>query len=434
MTPTRPIASVLLAIGLAGSGSAADLPFHRRANLVEVAGEDLGPLRGAPIDRLALMALRDGRLRPIPFQVDERDAGGEWVLNVGLQAGRDEDGGALDSNDELVFMLSDAGPRTEERPPEAVATLEIELADPLGEPSRYAYLARYPGPAPRSPVDYAVLDPTTDSIETPAYTLTFSRAIPISWAFLTYKDAAGTPGPNLIDRFKVRASAYLIFGLVEWTVNEEDFASLPVGYVDGPVRVIRRVSSRVEFGMGLEGPHYLLDTVYQRNAIFIPSYVNVAIDVGYFLQDLAIDTYLDLRHFDGWTIRTDHHPEPVAVDGRMSPEEIEMDGQPTDWIALDRGSQAVLSRFHLDEKLATVERTLLYRDDATLEDPPEADPGQKPSLGYRFRDFSGIGAGDYLMMAEIWVFNDHERGREDAFYEALRRPVTPVVRSRTLPP
>lgn len=172
------VCAVAMVTGLRDEGARAEegraLKAATRASLpcrydyIEVGGELLRRFSGTPIKRLSLLALKEGALTPIPFQIDERDPEGSYVMTGGKTAGCDADRGRLDGNDELVFLAEDAGDRlpTKERL-SGGSRIELQVTDPR-YPDRHAwaYLARYDNEAPCSGTDYIKYDPPNDRVIT----------------------------------------------------------------------------------------------------------------------------------------------------------------------------------------------------------------------------------------------------------------------------
>lgn len=79
---------------------AAGLSVARSHDPVIVPGAELVEFAGVPLDELALLSYQGGTWEPVPFQVDEVTASGNYTST--------EDG-LLDANDELVFMGCDGG-------------------------------------------------------------------------------------------------------------------------------------------------------------------------------------------------------------------------------------------------------------------------------------------------------------------------------------
>jgi len=90
-------------------------------------------LLGKEVRFLRLYARRDGAFLPIPFQVDEKDAKGNFVLLSGKEANPRDANGLLDKGEELVFMARDCGDRVrpEGLPPGIEHSEELRLQDPL---------------------------------------------------------------------------------------------------------------------------------------------------------------------------------------------------------------------------------------------------------------------------------------------------------------
>lgn len=150
---------------------------------VVLTGADVPALFGAAPDEIRASAVRDGRLVPIPVQVDERfvydlatvyqgltpddcarrswceDLIGHVVMlgyaDPGTHVGPDPDP-VLDADDEIALMLADFGPRAELAP-----SGTVELAATAGGVTRYAYLAADSpglGPEAEAPVPHVALD------------------------------------------------------------------------------------------------------------------------------------------------------------------------------------------------------------------------------------------------------------------------------------
>src|SRR5690606_34691321 len=121
--------------------------------------------------QLRLERVADGRLEPIRFQLDARDADGEIVLG-----GPDEF--EVDDNDELVFMAADAGGRADPSllPEDCAGALEIELRDPTKEDARaFAYLLAFADAPPLPRVEpYVRFDLEKGEARSDAYRVSYA--------------------------------------------------------------------------------------------------------------------------------------------------------------------------------------------------------------------------------------------------------------------
>ncbi len=248
-TVTGPPHHLALAQGKKAQESAEVDSLHREYDYIEVGGELISRFEGTPIKRLASLALHDGKVKPVPFQIDERDPEGSYVMTGGKTAGCDADHGRLDGNDELVFLVSDAGDRLpQDAEPGCDDRIEIEVTDPR-YPDRHAwvYLARYKKDAPRSEVDYIKYDPENDRVITECCIIGYKK--PSGFMFyndLIYKEEAGGNGKDMMDRIKFRFKIDFLGGKVTLERNEEMISSEVQGWIDGPVRVIRSTLNEVK--------------------------------------------------------------------------------------------------------------------------------------------------------------------------------------------
>src|SRR5579862_5200719 len=76
----RPWLALPAALLLAAAAGATDV---RSAEVVKLPGNEVAMFDGVAIDRLDMLACTTTECHPIPFQVDERDPSGRWVLDQG---------------------------------------------------------------------------------------------------------------------------------------------------------------------------------------------------------------------------------------------------------------------------------------------------------------------------------------------------------------
>ena len=117
MTRVRPILERLSAPRMAQAIAATGNTHFTWLYPMILRAQDYPALEGLPIGQLSVVALHDGRVVPIPFQIDERQ-GRHIAMPDGVQPSGDEKPGVLDPDDVLVFLPCDAGAHTT---PEALA-------------------------------------------------------------------------------------------------------------------------------------------------------------------------------------------------------------------------------------------------------------------------------------------------------------------------
>ena len=213
--------SLVAVAGILSAALALGDPAVRLSEVVRVAGSDLGMLEGHRLDQLTLVSCVRTACRAIPFQIDERDATGNWVLDQGPEPNAGQASGGLDHNDLLLFMATDAGDQARRADLPGWPAVEITVQDPLSGTPRWAYLVAFPHAAPRSEVSYVRYDPANDRVRGRRVSLGFNNGVP---DYLAVAGPSGdTPdGPNLLDRLKVRATATFLWGLIRFSRDESD--------------------------------------------------------------------------------------------------------------------------------------------------------------------------------------------------------------------
>jgi len=310
--------------------------IEREHNPVKISCSSIPRFHGEPVEQCRLYAVQNCEYVPVPFQIDEVDAKGLYVLpkgkrpnrDRGKRAGRRELEGLVDDNDELVFMARDLGDRALEPTllPGATMSAEIEVADPLTEGRGWVYLFIFPDPPAPSSRDYVRFAPEEDRVYAEFFTLGYSPVKDLVYTdYLSVTPAAGGDGKNLIDRMNIRFTASILLRSITFSRHEDDFTSEIIAYKDGPVRVMRRVGNHMRLVLGLESPEVIAYSVYYRNAIESPNTFHLPFDMKTFVKSVEFYGGTDYRNNCAcMTFYTSDAPDGVVVDGRMSDREKEL--------------------------------------------------------------------------------------------------------------
>ncbi len=364
----------------------------RFADIVQVGGSEFPGLSGRPIEQLSVLACAAHACRAIPFQIDERDGEGHWVLDGGALASTDDPPGVLDDNDQVLFMATDAGERVPRASlPAAPHAYEVRITDPLSGTARWAYVLAAVGPSSASTGTYVSYDPQTDRSRGARVTLGFADGIP---NYLAVDD-----GPNLLDRLKVRASATVLFGLLRFSRSEADFRTELLGWRVGPIRVRRVQRQWVRLGWGIRSPAFVTHTLMYRDSAELPVSLRLNFPATFFFHDIQVRAVLDFRNLHGWQVLTENVPQPLTVDGRMTEAKRALNRETGRWFALRGPDVALLQLFESSESLRTVRRRLVYREEGGAVDPPEGVRGEHPGIGYRLDEWQRVGAGWHQLTA-----------------------------------
>lgn len=393
------------------------LPPERALEVLALRGSEFSLLEGCPVDRVVAWACGHGCQR-ILAQVDECDPEGRWVLDVGDDEAHDESRGAFDSTDWLLLAARDLGSRSTNQPPGV--QYEVQVTDPLRNTPLWAYVGcAPPGSQDMPPPPPRVrCEPHQDRVYMEHLVVGFTGAFP-TWLSID-------SGENLLDRFKVRARAKF-FGVIPVRRQESSLQGRVLGWRIGPLRVIRAQQQWVQLGWGIRTP------IFQSYAFFYPDFLDVPVvlrlrfPAAYFFSDIQIRAYVDFRDLRGWQLLLPGHGSPIAIDGRMTPEEAALGAQVPEWFAL-RGPQVTLVQFFgLSPSLRTVQRRFFYRDDIAVTDPPEAAPGEIPGVGYELVDWERVDRGVHSLHAMSFVLPPD--ASPELLIAAQRAPLVTGVRA-----
>lgn len=413
-----PPAIALLAALTCASPVGADT--HLRAwQPVEIEAALVPDLLGSRAESLVALRCVAGACTPIPLQVDERDADGEWALSQGALPNPEDPEGVVDDNDVLLFMLSDAGERDERAARRAGARTEIEIVDPLGFAPRYVYLDSG-GEAGASTRGYVAYDAERDRL-VGRVSLGFAGGIP---QYL----ALQPDGENVLDRLKIRATATFLWGLISITRTEQDLLPDAVTWKAGPIRVIRRQPLQIRIRFGLRSPRFTSTTLFYRDFASLPLRIRLRVPPRRWFTSIRVFGGLDFRHLPGeWTARL---PDGETLPAGCRPEAgVERRERVSGgWFALAGPMLTIVQRLERGATLESVRQETWYRN-GDLDDPPENAPGQCPAAGFTLDDWDGVEGGVHTLTSTSFALPpDLDVG---LFLAAADTPLEVAV--RTLP-
>lgn len=215
------------------------VPISRTLEPAILTGALLPEFAGVPLATLFAYAYDGTQWIPIPFQVDEANANGDYGVEDGL----------LDANDELVFMAMDLGVQvaTNDWLADAGSQLypryELAVTNPLAsEELGWVYLYRSLTLSPPATADYVSWDGVTQRLVAGVYVTGYDD----SHAGSEVLELNGS-GVDVLDRDKLRVEATCyVYGIpIPVTLTEIDLAGQVVmtPTIDGPVRAGRGSTS-----------------------------------------------------------------------------------------------------------------------------------------------------------------------------------------------
>ncbi|UCD86027.1 MAG: hypothetical protein JSU92_07495, partial [Deltaproteobacteria bacterium] len=363
-----------------------DKTLKRKPDPVVVLGKDFGPLIGEPANSLFLYAMKEGKLIPIPFQIDEKDKRDKIIVDKGKKAEPDKDKGLVDDNDELVFMAVDAG----DKAPVGTdigqqAGIEISLNDPLTGEVGWVYLFGFDQPQPLSTIDYSRYAPEEDRIYSRNFSIAYDPARNnMYYEYISMTPAGGGNNTDICDRWIGRLSIRLKVIPKQWQTNEGIFKSDVIGYKDGPVRVVRKVNNYLKLPLGIKALQVELDYIYYADSFKSISTINVPVDVSIFCKQAFLTAGTDYGSGAyGMTVSTDRHG-PATLDGAMSDKEMEMRDKLINYYVLNGPQGTLISRNVFPPGIPLAEGNNIYiMDEPDKPFPPESESG-RVFVGYHF--------------------------------------------------
>ena len=390
-------------------------------------GAQLPTLVGSSESHFEVLAIRDGNLKPIPFQVDEVLPDGSWALPDGPEPSADDRPGILGKDDEVVMMISDLGARAKTgsagMPPGA---LEIETNDPLTAEHRYAYIADVPLPW-LSHVRYVNYAPKLRRVEGGFYRVSFSNDFPTE---LAIQDRMFEDTPSLVAGAQVHASAKVLT-FFDLNINRDDVSNRLLAWRAGPVRIIRRLSHSVSLILGIQPPRVVSEEFFYRDYVEEPFKATVVWVPRVLFGNVRVRIYVDFVRLHDFTLAwSGMSGLPIKIGDPASERTIEMRDSPpsADWFALRGQGKLMIQTFRPSPDLAVVRPRLYYRDPSpdTLQEP------QAPAIGFLMTGWQDLSSGTHQLNPLLIVVPD-DCSSQSLFREIEAQPlvrVTPIAERR----
>ncbi len=201
---------------------------------------------------------------------------------------------------------------------------------------------------------------------------------------------------SILDRTKIRGNVdvrFLFFrGNIEF--NEEDVDGYEAGYINGPVRVVKRTINNLRISSNMHAPGVNCDHYFYPYHVEVP----VLLTRSLFVNDMNLRITADYygEPFDSAYVEGDMRSVRLGVessaDNRL--ESIRNTG----WIALSGVTGSVVTGVSIPDDIAAhVEIRPYLVDGKSLVDPPENHPGMEPEAGFLMSMLPGFPRGEYVM-------------------------------------
>jgi hypothetical protein len=362
-----------------------------------VKGSQLPQLCKRPPGQFEVFAMRDGRLASIPFQIDQMNSDGSYVLPQGPEPVASSHPDGFDPRDEIVMMIADLGERAKPNSPLPSGAFEIEMNDPLGGPPRYAYIASDPHPI-RSPLHYVEYDPAKNTVETDRYRFGYEHGVPSDYAPQSHQHENG---PNLLDRFKIRVRA-TVLKLFHFNVNEDNVDNRLVAWTAGPIRVVRLLTHSVRVVFGIRSPEVTNYDFFYRDCVENPFKVRFPWVPRVLFGDIMVRMDLDFTGLDGYAISWSRmNTGAFRISDPKLMKIAKSDPPRVEWIALRGGGRMLIQTIAPTSDLQLLDRRLYYHDDSNTPDPPERVRGEHPGIGYTMTGWENLASGSHTLTSML---------------------------------
>jgi hypothetical protein len=385
---------ILLTAGACFAGK----PYEDRIyEPVVIPGAKIFSANGLPVSELFVYAYKNNSWTMIPFQIDERvrlidpdltKEGNDRIRhfyvidNINPEYARPDTLPGFDKDDELVFMLRDAG---DQAPSDAWISNpesrlnsrhEIILTDPLTGEKAYVYL--FQSNTLSMPAEVAnhygmQFDPETHTVQSLAYSMRISRENGLVQD-IAIKAPYGS-GLDIFDTQKMRMNGYLDWGrgiqlyfgrndansaseIIFVVYPNETYLSYTAHPVVRAIREVRQGLGNNKFGFVYESTEFYLTT---KNYPFSGSFVGGTVldpdSIREALQDPAVEVAIEIDYLrQSWDFSANAsgmkfynpHNSGITVDGVQETVNSAVDvipGQRLQTWAMITGSQGTLFNF-----------------------------------------------------------------------------------------
>lgn len=384
----------------------------------------------APLNALQLLVYRaaSGTWEEIPFQIDavEPDTAKD---NLGKPNFFSPGDNLLDDDDQLVFLLADAGDRAPANrwPAEIQARsyprYEIEITDPLdGVGKAWVYLHRSSTLNSTTP-DYMTYTPGpvgslgADVISGLGYS-EGHLANGIANSIIIPQNAGGS-GINFFDRWKLRLRADVLPPIIVINVNEANLVNLGVRVVDGKVRILRELHEEINIGAPIDTTGILFK-FYPYSQV-LSGVIKLSSELKIALLRQSFDF---LPNAAGMTL-FNHNGDSLRIDGAMDNPNTNVVLSPEINWAMATGSHGAFLNLFEVPAIGTTRR-FYYRDNAQGgTNDGSADTGDGKSYGDNGLWIEGTAiTGDFrLALTSYYLPADQPRGVGASLRDRTKNPV-----------
>ncbi len=404
---------------------------------VIIQAEKMDYVTGGKLENYRVYAKLNGKFEPIRFQIDEMTKKGDLIFHHGRITNVKKSNGQLDPRDLVLFMAHDTGDQVPEElwPKNISKNAEIKVIDPKAKTQSWVYLFYFKkDPPPLCPLpDYFTYDYEKNTVQgeywEAKYIFTKDGKRSTCYEYQAALPKAGGTGVNYADRLKIRIVAKLFFGKITLKFNEEKLLSDVLSYIQGPVRVVKRVEQYVKGPLGMKLFRAVVDVQYYETIATVPTNIDLPFKMGRVLTTLTMSFGTDFTPaVKGSTFYSSTNPQGILVDGKMTESDKNFNRGREDWNVITGDWGTYMTRIVLPDYFhdyVTIIQNIV--DDENIALPPEAIPG---SIGYITQEVNVTNAprGTHTFLLEFYTPPNYKLGDEVAYRNYLDHPLTVKIK------
>ncbi len=374
------------------------------AYLLQIDAQHFTEFHGKDQRNYSFFAVHNGELTSVVHQWLDQNTDGLPYFEKDESAKAAGKAGVLDKSDLLLLRKDDAGQKLSARTTEKVVA-ELKLTS--GSETYYFYMVE--NAYQQSTKRYVKFDPVKGVVKSTNYALFMDPDNIFIWNDFFYRGFVGrrSKKESILDTMKVRISAGVFTKDQRITLTNESLKPTIEEIIEGPLVTAVYVKTTVyvsRIPVSKMQNYFLL----MPNQVSIHSRFKLPTIAKTVLRSPSASISMDGNGLYGGKLYTSWTGKNQAVtDGEMSRAEKQMIGQKisgSQWLSYStgRGMDLLVNldfREGFDQPV-----TLLYEDDANLENKPERFKGQLPNVGFNIQELP-IGKEFYFLTDMIFSEN-----------------------------
>ena len=342
----------------------------RSIDPLEVSGSEVSNMTGVEVSHLRVISSRNGKLTPIPFQIDQKNSKDDWVWSVVPESSRvndwfnDETSSQVhshedpthddqdppgkdifDTNDVVVFLVKDAGDQDSEGVMRLGAErfVELKIADPVDQGKGWVYLVWFESGAPAlSDIRYVQYEPADFRVSGPEHEFFYSPD------HVMLLDDFRLGGVSVLAGNRIRGEVTAGIGpvMLDIAFSENTIQGYNAGYIEGPVRIVKRSIEHIRLGPGITSPAVNCDHFHYPWHAEIP----VLISKRFPVRRVSIRATSIFRESKFTRAEVDGVVKPIILGTRSTQGNLLTENPEADWIELTGDGISVVNGVKIPEE------------------------------------------------------------------------------------